>query len=68
MGRRLPKGYRRGHDDSIACPHRDVSCCEACALRHVEIVEAAGNHYWIADKAEREALKAEVQAILGRKR
>lgn len=59
MGR-LPQGYRRGHDDSIACPHRDLSVCPGCAILHPELVEVYGNHYWIADPKERETLKAEM--------
>lgn len=53
---KLPKGFRRGHDDSLACPHRDVSCCEACAKTHEEIVDAAGQHYWVSDPKERAEL------------
>jgi len=53
---RLPRGFRRGHDDSLACPHRDVSCCDACAAKHVEIVDVVGAHFWIPDPAERAKL------------
>lgn len=53
---KLPKGFRRGSTDSIACPHRDVTCCEACARSNDEIVEAAGVHFWISDPAERSDL------------
>ena len=45
---RKPKGFRTGHDDSLACPHRDVSVCRKCATQYAEIVEVYGRHYWIA--------------------
>jgi hypothetical protein len=54
--RRLPRGFRRGHDDSLACPHRDVSCCDACALKHPEIVDVVGAHFWVPDPSERAKL------------
>jgi len=56
---RKPKGFRTGHDDSLACPHRDVSVCRKCATQYAEIVEVYGRHYWIADVAERRALFTE---------
>ncbi len=58
MTTRLPRGFRYGHDDSIACPHRDMSCCATCAAAHVEIVDVYSRHYWIPDPAERAGLAA----------
>lgn len=58
----LPKGFREGHTGDIACPHRDVSCCEECASSHPEIVDVAGQHFWVSNPVEREQLKAEVKA------
>lgn len=55
--KRLPKGFRKGTQDEIACPHRDLSCCPTCAAAHVELVDVAGRHYWYADPAEREEIK-----------
>lgn len=49
----LPDGFRIGHDDSLACPHRDVSCCGDCRADHVEIVDVYGVCYWIPDVGER---------------
>ncbi len=54
--RAMPRGFRVGHSGDLACPHRDVSCCDACARAHVEIVEVYGQHFWISDAAERDAL------------
>jgi len=51
--KRLPRGFRKGHGGDLACPHRDVSCCEACAQKHEEIVEVYGQHFWVTDPAER---------------
>ena len=59
--RRLPKGFRSGHDGSIACPHRDRTCCDACATAHQEVVEVCGVHFWIADSTERAELRAKVK-------
>lgn len=58
--KRLPRSFRRGHDDSLACRHRDLSCCPACAASHPEIVEVAGAHFWIADENARAELLAVV--------
>lgn len=57
---RLPKGFRRGHDGSLACPHRDCSTCEDCAGTYSEIVDVVGAHFWIADPEERAVLRAEI--------
>lgn len=61
MARNPPKGFREGHDSSLACPHRDISCCPQCALQHEEIVNVYGRHYWIADKKDRDDLIAQIQ-------
>jgi hypothetical protein len=59
--KRLPRGFRRGHDDSLACVHRDCSCCRECAAKHAEIVEVGATHFWVPDAAER----AEIAKIQG---
>lgn len=51
--KRLPRGFRRGHQGDLACPHRDVSCCSACAKAHPEIVDVYGQHFWVPDQQER---------------
>jgi hypothetical protein len=51
--KRLPKGFRRGHTDNIACPHRDVTCCAECAAKYPELVDIYGRHFWIPDPVER---------------
>ena len=48
--KRLPRSLRRGTQDEIACCHRDLSVCPACA------VEVYSVHYWIPDPRERAAL------------
>jgi len=40
----LPAGFREGHDGDVACPHRDVSCCAACASSDF-LFEVWGQHY-----------------------
>lgn len=60
---RLPHSFREGHSGDLACPHRDVSCCSSCAHAHPEIVEVYGQHFWVADLAERVALKASTSKI-----
>ena len=56
--RPMPRGFREGRNGDLACPHRDVSCCPACAAKHPEIVEIGGQHFWIADEAERREIAA----------
>jgi hypothetical protein len=53
---RKPRGFREGHDGSLACPHRDVSVCPTCAAKHAEIVDVYGRHFWVADPVERKQL------------
>lgn len=60
---RLPQGFLEGHSGDLACPHRDVSCCPACAHAHVEIVEVYGQHFWVANLAERVALRLSMAKI-----
>lgn len=50
--KRMPKGMRRGFDDTIACIHRDVSCCPECEATYANIVDGQGVHYWLKDQAE----------------
>ena len=52
-----PRNFREGHTGNLACPHRDVSCCPACAQAHEEIVEVGGQHFWIDDPEERAELR-----------
>jgi hypothetical protein len=60
---RLPRDLRRGHDDSIACRHRDVSCCAGCVTQHSpNLVDVLGRIYWIPDSAERAEILAEITA------
>jgi hypothetical protein len=58
---RLPAGWRENSTGDVACPHRDVSCCPACA-KHEEVVEVFGQHFWMEYPNEREALRREVAA------
>lgn len=60
LRRRRPASLRLGHDGSLACRHRDISCCTECAAAHPEVVEVYGVHYWVSDPVERAALVAEV--------
>lgn len=53
---RIPRGFRTGHDDSLACPHRDLSVCPACVAKYTEIVDVYGRHFWVADPVERKQL------------
>ena len=41
----------------LACPHRDLSTCDACVEAHPEIVHVLGVHYWISDPVERSVLR-----------
>lgn len=56
-----PRNFRYGHDGSLACSHRDVTCCPACASKHPEIIDVHGRHFWIADPAHRSAMLAEMK-------
>lgn len=58
--KRLPRGFRRGHDDSLACKHRDLSCCPECVAKYPEIVNVVGRHFWVPDEQERAELLAVV--------
>lgn len=60
---RMPRGFRTNQSGgNIACPHRDVTCCPACAKAYVEIVEVYGQHFWMANQQEREAFIAEMKS------
>jgi hypothetical protein len=59
---RKPRGFREGHTGSLACPHRDVSCCPVCAAKHEEVIEVYGQHYWMDDAQERAQLLADMKA------
>jgi hypothetical protein len=60
--KRLPRGFRRGHDDSLACKHRDVSCCGECATKYPEVVDVCGAHFWVPDEHERVDLLRQLAA------
>jgi len=62
MPKRMPKGWRRGFDESVSCQHRNISCCPECSQQE-EVVEVAGRHYWIADATERQRFVAELAMI-----
>lgn len=64
--KKLPRNFRYDHDDSLICPHREVSCCDECAEAHEEIIEVYGRHYWEPDKQERDKLLAEMAAAAKR--
>ena len=49
---RKPRGFREGLQEELACPHRDLSCCDECAAKYANIVESYGTHYWMRDEAE----------------
>jgi hypothetical protein len=59
MTTRLPKALRRGHDDSLACPHRDTCVCPDCARKYAPACfEILARHFWVPDEADRAALMA----------
>lgn len=63
---RLPRDLRRGHDDSIACLHRDVSCCAECITKHSpNLVDVFGVVYWIPDSSERAEIAGEIASAKG---
>jgi len=49
---RKPKGFTTGHDDSLACSHRDLSVCDGCESRYANIVNIYSTCYWVRDYAE----------------
>lgn len=57
--RKLPRGFREGHCGDVACPHRDLSCCPACAGSDF-LVEVYGQHFFAPQG--REAAVAEFRA------
>ena len=60
--RSLPVTLREGHDGSLACEHRDCSCCDACIAKHPEIVDVLSACFWVADPEDRRVLRAQVEA------
>lgn len=50
------KGFRESTSGDLACPHRDVSCCRACAAAHKEIVLVFGQHFWTVSEGEKQEL------------
>ena len=50
--KRKPAGFREGFDGELACNHRDVSTCDACAAKYSNIIESYGVHYWMRNEAE----------------
>ena len=63
---RLPRGFREDPDTlELRCPHRDVSCCDACATKYADrIVDFHGSRAWASTDAEREQLLS-LYATLG---
>jgi hypothetical protein len=62
--KRLPRSLRRGTQDEIACCHRDLSVCPDCAKQYApELVDVYGQHYWVPDPADREALAKSHEAF-----
>lgn len=51
-----PDSFREGHDGSLACRHRDCSCCNECADAYPEIVDVVGAHFWVPTQEERDNL------------
>lgn len=51
-------GFETGDEGDLICRHRDLSCCDACAAAHPEIIEVYGKHFWVADEETRTALAA----------
>jgi hypothetical protein len=49
---RKPKGFREGFSTELACPHRNMSCCDACAEKYANVMEICGTHYWVRDYDE----------------
>jgi len=60
---RIPAGWSLGHDDSLACPHRDLFVCDACQTgEHAhQIFTVYGLHYWAANATEATELQSMVQ-------
>jgi hypothetical protein len=52
-----PAGFREDPDTGqLSCPHRDVTCCPACAKKYPEIVEVGGQHFWTHSPSEKQEL------------
>lgn len=52
----LPPLFKESADTTLVCPHRDLSVCDFCAGRYIEIVEVVGAHYWVSHPDERDQL------------
>lgn len=52
------RDWRFNADDSLVCPHRDLSCCPDCAL-DPDVVEVYGIHYLDPDGSLRRELALE---------
>ena len=62
--KRLPRSLRRGTQGEIACCHRDLSVCPACAAKYApDLVEVYSVHYWVPDPKERAALAKSHEAF-----
>ena len=62
--KRKPRGLREGHDGSLACQHRDVSCCPTCAAAHEEIARLI-NQQLTGDQAVLDAIVRHAAALPG---
>lgn len=63
---KLPRDLRRGHDDSIACAHRDLTVCSACATKYAPVlVDVYGQHFWIPSSVERAELLQSMRETVG---
>lgn len=46
---RLPRKFHRQADDTIVCPHRDLSCCPACVAEYENLRSSMGVTYWMTE-------------------
>lgn len=65
----LPPDWLEGHDGGLACPHRNMSVCDACTKGpHAhQVIDVFGVHFWVASAAERDELTvalATAQAVI----
>ena len=49
---RKPAGMREGHNEELACRHRNTTVCLECVNTYENIVEVFGAFYWVATKEE----------------
>lgn len=64
---RLPRGWHRQKDETIVCPHRDLSVCQACAAANREAVEIDSRHYWMRSEAEHAETMGAIEALRARR-